>query len=64
MRFAKALKLVLATVIGGTAAIALLTTATVKFATLEAQATPAIAKGKACKTCHSSSKPSKSDLKK
>ena len=29
-----------------------------------AQATPAIGKGQPCKTCHMSSKPSKSDLKK
>jgi hypothetical protein len=28
-----------------------------------AQATPAIGKGQPCKTCHTSSKPSKSDLK-
>lgn len=38
------------------------------FATLAlvapAQATPTIAKGKPCKTCHSSSHPGKSDLKK
>ena len=64
MRFAKALKLVLAGVIGGTAAIALLTAATVRFAALEAQATPAIGKGKPCTACHTSSKPSKSDVKK
>jgi len=29
-----------------------------------AQATPAIGKGQPCKTCHTSSKPTKSDLKK
>jgi hypothetical protein len=64
MRFAKALKLFLVSIIGGAAAIALLTVATVKFAAVEAEATPAIGKGKACTTCHTSSKPSKSDVKK
>ena len=29
-----------------------------------AQATPAIGKGQPCKTCHTSSRPNKSDLKK
>jgi hypothetical protein len=42
----------------------LLTFAMLTFATPDAQATPTIAKGKPCATCHSSSKPSKSDLKK
>jgi len=48
----------------GTAALVLLTFAMLTFATSNAQATPAIAKGKPCSTCHAGSPPSKSNLKK
>jgi len=41
----------------------LLAFATIALTTPNAQATPAIAKGKPCKTCHSGSPPSKSNLK-
>jgi hypothetical protein len=53
---------VIATV--GTVAAVLLTLLPIPFVTPSAEATPALAKGKACKTCHASSSPSKSDLKK
>ena len=46
-----------------TVAMALLTFSIVQFAAPSAEATPALAKGKACKTCHTSSKPSRSDVK-
>jgi cytochrome c551/c552 len=36
----------------------------IQFGAPKAEATPAIAQGKACNTCHTSSSPSKSDLKK
>ena len=62
MRHAKALTLTVAGVIGGTAAAVLLTLATVQFAAAPAEATPAMAKGKACNTCHSSASPSKADV--
>jgi hypothetical protein len=42
----------------------LMTFATVPFASSPAEATAALAKGKPCSTCHKSSKPSKSDVKK
>jgi len=48
----------------GTAALALLTFTMLTFATSNAQATPAIAKGKPCSNCHTGSPPSKSNLKK
>jgi cytochrome c551/c552 len=48
----------------GTVAAVLLTLSMVQFAARKAEATPAIAQGKACNTCHTSSRPSKSDLKK
>jgi putative flippase GtrA len=48
----------------GTSVVALLTFLAVQFVTLRAEATPVIAQGKACNTCHTSSAPSKEDLKK
>jgi len=42
----------------------LLTFTMLMVATPNAQATPTIAKGKPCANCHSSSRPSKSDVKK
>jgi hypothetical protein len=47
-----------------TVAMLFLTVATLQFVAPPADATPALAKGKSCKTCHSSGSPSKSDLKK
>ena len=63
MRPAKTLKFVF---VSGVATVAtlFLTLAMLQFAAPPADATPALAKGKACKTCHSSGKPSKSDVKK
>jgi len=60
MQHAKALKF--AIVIGTTAAV-LLMTSMVRFAP-KAEATPVIGQGKPCNTCHTSSTPSKNDLKK
>jgi hypothetical protein len=42
----------------------LLTFATVPFATPTADATPALAKGKPCTTCHGKGTPSKANVKK
>ena len=50
-------------IVVGTTSAALVMLSMIGFAP-QAQATPEIAKGKECKTCHSSSKPSKKDLKK
>jgi hypothetical protein len=61
-QYRQALKFALAGTVGTVAAI-LLAFAMVQFSTQSAEATPTLAKGKACKTCHASSKPSKSDLK-
>lgn len=63
MRYAKAIKLTAAGLIG-TATLALLTVAMLTVATPQAQATPAIAKGQPCTNCHAGSPPSKSNLKK
>jgi hypothetical protein len=61
MQHAKALRFAL--IVGLTAAI-LLMLSMVRFIAPSAEATPAISKGKPCNTCHTSSKPGKSDLKK
>jgi hypothetical protein len=61
-QYPQALKFALAGTVGIVAAI-LLSFAMVHFSMQSAEATPALANGKACKTCHASSKPSKSDLK-
>jgi hypothetical protein len=47
-----------------TVATVLLTLSPIPFVMPSAEATPALAKGKACKTCHTSPRPSKSDVKK
>ena len=47
----------------GIAAAVLLTLVMIEFAVPRAEATPAIAKGKACSACHTSSKPNKKDVK-
>jgi hypothetical protein len=62
MRSVKAITL---GVVGGIVGTAfLLAFVVVYLSAPNAQATPAIGKGQPCKTCHTSSKPSKSDLKK
>jgi hypothetical protein len=62
-QYAKTLKFALVGAVGTVGSV-LLTLAMVQFATPSAEATPAMARGKACKTCHTSSKPSKTDVKK
>ena len=47
-----------------TVATLFLTVATLQFVAPPADATPALAKGKSCKSCHTSGSPSKSDIKK
>lgn len=64
MQYAKAIKVAIVNGLVGTMTAVLLTFVTVPFASSTAEATPALAKGKPCGSCHSSSKPSKSDLKK
>ena len=63
MQPAKALKFVFVSGVV-TVATLFLTLATLQFVAPPADATPALAKGKSCKSCHSSGKPSKSDVKK
>jgi hypothetical protein len=58
MQMSKALKFVMA--VGTTAAALLMLSAVAP----QAEATPDIAKGKPCTTCHTSGTPSKEDLKK
>ena len=48
----------------GTLATLFLTVTMLQFVSAPADATPAMAGGKPCTTCHSSSKPSKKDVKK
>jgi hypothetical protein len=62
MQTVSALKAI-ASGISGMAIAAFLAIATVQFAAPPAKATPALAKGKSCKSCHASAKPSKSDVK-
>ncbi len=64
MQYSKAIKFALVSGFVGTAALVLLTFAMLTFATSNAQATPAIAKGQPCSKCHAGSPPSKSNLKK
>jgi hypothetical protein len=64
MQFATTLKLAIISALAGTVTAVLLTFATAPFASFEAEATPAMAKGQPCTACHTSSKPSKSDVKK
>ena len=58
----KALKLAIVGTVGVAAGV--LAFSIIQFAAPRAEATPAIAQGKACNVCHTSSSPSKSDLKK
>jgi hypothetical protein len=64
MQYAKAIKVTIVNGLVGTMTAVLLTFVTVPFASSTAEATAALAKGKPCGSCHSSSKPSKTDLKK
>ena len=64
MQYARALKLAIVSGVAGGVAAVLLTFAAVPVATSTAEATPALAKGQPCSACHTSSKPSKSDVKK
>jgi hypothetical protein len=64
MHYARTLKLAIVSVAVGGVTAALLTFAAVPVATSTAEATPVLAKGQPCSTCHTSSKPSKADLKK
>jgi hypothetical protein len=61
---AKALRFVLVSGVLGAGIAALLAFATVHFVTSSAEATPAIGQGKPCTACHTSSSPSKNDIKK
>ena len=61
MQQSKARKLA---IVVGTAAAALLMSSMIPFVAPQAKATPTIAKGKPCTTCHTSSSPSKDDVKK
>jgi len=60
---AKALKLGVAGIVGAATA-ALLAFLMVQFVAPKAEATPAIGQGKPCNACHTSSSPSKADVKK
>jgi hypothetical protein len=52
-------------VVGGIVGITIfLALAMISVPAPNAEATPALGKGQPCKTCHTSTKPSKSDLKK
>jgi hypothetical protein len=60
---AKALKLLIIGTVG-TVAAALLVISMFQFVAPKAEATPAIGQGKPCNACHTSSSPSKGDVKK
>ncbi len=64
MQYLKAINFAIVSGFVGTAALVLLTFAILTFATSNAQATPAIAKGQPCGHCHAGSPPSMSNLKK
>jgi hypothetical protein len=64
MRFTKIVKLGLVSAVICAVALFFLTVAMSSLTVSSAQATPAIAKGKPCGTCHEGSPPSKSNLKK
>ena len=64
MRHGKVVKLAKVSGFKGTATLVLLIFAMFLLATPNAQATPTIAKGKPCGTCHSGSPPSKANVKK
>jgi len=60
---AKTLTVAIVGTVGAVAAV-LLTLAMIQFVAPRAEATPAIGQGKPCNACHTSSSPSKSDVKK
>ena len=62
MQQAKAIKAAIAHAIGATAVLALLASAMLTFTAPQAQATPAIAKGQPCTTCHAGTPPNKANL--
>jgi cytochrome c551/c552 len=62
-KYAKALTFALVGIVG-TAGAVLLTLSMVQFVAPRAEATPALAQGKPCNSCHTSSSPSKEDVKK
>ncbi len=64
MRFVRILKSGLVSVAIGAVGLSFLAAAMSSLSLSSAQATPAIAKGKPCGTCHTGSPPSKSNLKK
>jgi cytochrome c551/c552 len=64
MPFAKIVKSGLVSAVICAVALFFLTVAMSSLTVSSAQATPAIAKGKPCGTCHEGSPPSKSNLKK
>jgi hypothetical protein len=64
MQDVKAIKLAIVSGFVGTATLVLLTFTMLTFTTPSADATPEIAKGRPCSTCHAGSPPSKSNLRK
>lgn len=62
MQYSKAIKSAIVRGSVAVATLALLTATMLTFETPSANATPAIAKGKPCTTCHAGSPPSKSNL--
>jgi hypothetical protein len=64
MRSAKTINSAIVTAVIGAVAFFFLTVAMSSLTVPSAQATPAIAKGKPCSTCHAGSPPSKANLKK
>ena len=59
MRYARWIKSTIVRSVALAGTLALLTSAMVAFATSDGNATPALAKGKPCGSCHSGSPPSK-----
>jgi hypothetical protein len=64
MQKANAIKLAIVNGFVGAATLVLLTFTILTFVTPYAHATPEIAKGRPCSTCHTGTPPSKSNLKK
>jgi len=64
MQKPKAIRLAIMSGFVGAVTLVFFTFAVLTFAMPHAQATPAIAKGKPCSTCHAGSPPSKANLKK
>lgn len=62
MQFNQQIQRVIATALAATVALLVVTLAMLTFPSA-GQATPALAKGKPCGTCHSGSPPSKSNVK-